>query len=203
GGLAVGNGLERGVVVAAREGKEALLRRRTVGDISLEDALDRLWGIDGLDVAIKLAAEHGVRAEPAADQDVIAFDLLAVLGFLHFAGEQPDFADEVLGAGVMAPGEMDVDRRVDLYARLAPGRTLVSMALGVGRGELASGISGAGDEAGAQRIRPRAQTERLDCGASCRDLRVRHAGDKKILPHRKADFAVAILPRDRCDAAHL
>ena len=48
----------------------------------------------GLHVAIDLAAERGVRAEAAADQDVIALDRVVVLGHLHLAGEQPDVADD-------------------------------------------------------------------------------------------------------------
>ena len=105
-----------------------------------------------LDVAIEFAAERGIGAEAAADQDVIALDRVALLGLLHLAGEQPDFADEMLRAGMMAAGEMDVDRPVERNPRLAPARDLLGVALGVGGGELAAGIAGAGDEAGADRV---------------------------------------------------
>ena len=53
----------------------------------------------------------------------------------------------------MAAGEMDVDRPVERDARLAPARDLLGVALGVGGRELAAGIAGAGDEAGADRAR--------------------------------------------------
>src|SRR5262249_58408170 len=118
-------------------------------------------------------AKRRVGAKSTAHKDVIAFDLVAVFGLLHLAGEQSDLADEVLGAGVVTPGEMDVDRCVDRYSRLAPGCDLVGVALGIGSRKLASGIAGAGDEAGAQRVRPRAQAKRLDGGASCRAPGVR------------------------------
>ena len=128
-----------------------------------------------LDVAIELAAERGVRPEAAADQDVIALDRVAVLGDLHLAGEQADLADIVLRAGVMAAGEMDVDRRVERDARLAPARDLLGVALGVGGGELAAGIAGAGDEAGADRVgldrqarAPRSRPARLPAFRSAR-----------------------------------
>ena len=118
----------------------------------------------GLHVAIELAGKRRVRAEAAADQDVIALDGVAVLGGLHLAGEQADIADVVLRAGMMAAGEMDVHRAVELDARLAPARDLLGVALGVGGRELAAGVAGAGDEAGADRARLGGEAERLDRG---------------------------------------
>ena len=116
-------------------------------EIGLQDALDRLRRILRLHVAVKLAAERGVWSEAAADQDVIALDRIGVLAVLHLAGQQADLGHEMLRAGMMAAGEMDVDRRVERNPRLAPARDLLGMALGVGGGELAAGIAGAGDEA--------------------------------------------------------
>ena len=58
----------------------------------------------------------------------------------------------MLRAGMMAAGQMDVDRRVERNARLAPARDLLGVTLGVGGGELAAGIAGAGDETGADGI---------------------------------------------------
>ena len=116
----------------------------------------------GLDVAKQLARQRRVRAEAAADQDVIALDGVAVLRDRHLAGDQADVADVVLRAGMMAAGEMDVHRRVELDARLAPARDLLGMALGVGGGEPAAGVAGAGDQAGADRARLGGKAERLD-----------------------------------------
>src|SRR5580700_130115 len=135
--------------MAAREREETFLRRGAVGNVGLEDALDGLRRVLRLDVAVDLAAERRVRPETAADEHVIALDRVAVLADLHLAGEQADLADEVLGAGMVAAGEVDIDRRVDRNARLAPGGDVAGVALGVGGREFAAGVAGAGDEAGA------------------------------------------------------
>ena len=68
----------------------------------------------------------------------------------------------MLRAGVMAAGQMDVDRRVERDARFAPARDLLGMALGVGSRELAAGIAGTGDQAGADGVGLDGETERLD-----------------------------------------
>ena len=62
----------------------------------------------------------------------------------------------------MTAGKMDIDRRVERNARLAPARDLLGVALGVGRREFASGIAGACDEPGPDRIRLDREAERLD-----------------------------------------
>ena len=68
----------------------------------------------------------------------------------------------MLRAGMMTAGQMNVDRRVERDARFAPARDLLGMALGVGGGELAAGIAGAGDQAGADGIGLDGKAERLD-----------------------------------------
>ena len=92
---------------------------------------------------------------------------------------------------------------VERDARLAPARDLLGVALGVGGRELAAGIAGAGDEAGADRRCLGGEPERLDRGLRQRDLLVRHAGDQQVLPDREADIAVAEIARDLGEAAHL
>ena len=114
------------------------------------------------DIAIELAPERGVGPEAAADRDVIALDRVGVLVGLHLAGEKADLRDEMLRAGVMTAGQMDVDRRVERDARFAPARDFLGMALGVGGGEFAAGIAGTGDEAGADGVRLDGKTERFD-----------------------------------------
>ena len=141
-------------------------------EIGLQDAFDRLRRILGLHVAIELAPERGVGPEAAADQDVIALDRIGVLAVLHLAGQQADLADEMLRAGMMAAGQMDVDRCVERNARLAPARDLLGMALGVGGGELAAGIAGAGDETGADRIGFDGKAERFDRARAASSLSV-------------------------------
>ena len=186
--------------VKARKLSSRAVRLREIG---LEHPLDRPRRVLGLDVAIDLAADRGLRAEAAADLDVIALDRVAVLGGLHLAGQQPDIADVMLRAGIRAAGEMDVDRAVE-RTRVSHQRAIVlGVALGIGQREPAAGIAGAGDEPGADRIRlgrrdraPRSPPRRLR-------LVRRHAGDQQVLPDREADVAVAEFARDLGDPAHL
>ncbi len=101
---------------------------------------------------------------------VIALD--AVLAAIDLGGQQTDVADIVLGAGMVATGEMDVDRQVDRDPRLEIVGESQRMALGIGGGELAAGIAGAGDQAAADRARLDAQTERIDGGDADADVAV-------------------------------
>ena len=68
----------------------------------------------------------------------------------------------MLRAGVMAAGQMNIDRRVERDARFAPAGDLLGMALGVRSGELAAGIAGAGDEPGADGVGGDGKAERFD-----------------------------------------
>src|SRR5580704_17114946 len=88
--------------VPARECKEALVRGGAMAEIGLEHALDGLRRILRLDVAVNLAAAHGIRPEAAADSDVVTLDLVAVLGDLHLGAKEPDVADVMLPAGIGA-----------------------------------------------------------------------------------------------------
>src|SRR5258707_1092289 len=81
------------------------------------------------------AAAGGVGAKTAADVDVIALDLIAVLGHLHLGADEADVADVVLRAGIRAAREMDVERAVELHPGFAPVRDLLGVALGVGQSE--------------------------------------------------------------------
>src|SRR5579863_1167683 len=149
GDLRLGHRPERVDLVAANEGEESLLAGSAMPEIGLQDPLDGARRVLRGDVAIELASERGIRPEAAADQDVIALDRIRILVRLDLAGEEPDLGNEMLRAGVMAAGQMDVDRRIERHARLAPAGDVFGVTLGVGGGELATGIAGAGDEAGA------------------------------------------------------
>src|SRR5579862_9927028 len=91
-----------------------------MGEIGLEHAFDGFRRVLGFDVVENLAAAHGVGAEAAADMDVIALDLIAVLVDLDLHAEKANVADVMLRAGIGAAGKMDVDRAVDLDAGFAP-----------------------------------------------------------------------------------
>ena len=56
----------------------------------------------------------------------------------HLAGDHADVADIVLRAGVVAAGQVDVDRRIERQPRLDMRRDRLGRALGVGGGELAA-----------------------------------------------------------------
>ena len=131
--------------MAARKGKESLVRRRAALEIGLQQFLDGLGRVLGSEVVIDLLADVGLRTETAAGKEVIALDRVIVLADGYLCCDQADIADVVLRAGVMAAGEMDVERRVEVDARLAPVADLGGMALGVGRRKLAAGVSRAGD----------------------------------------------------------
>src|SRR5580704_1477033 len=189
--------------MTAGEGQKAFVRRGAVAQIGLEHALDRLRRIIGFDVVKNLAAAGGVGAKTAADVDVIALDLIAVLGHLHLGANEADVADVMLRAGIRAAGEMDVERAVELHAGFAPVRDLLGMALGVGQSEPAAGTAGAGDEAGADRRRLGRQPDRFDSGFSVCHALLGNARDHKVLPDREPDIAVAEFFGDLADAAHL
>src|SRR6266446_1135399 len=131
-GLLLEQGFERVDLMTACEGQECLLRRGAIREVGLERALDGLRRVLSFDVAVELAAKRGIGAEAAANVDVVALDRVALFRHLHLGAEKPDVSDVMLGAGVGAPGEMDVDRTVELHSRLAPAGDLLGMALGVG-----------------------------------------------------------------------
>jgi hypothetical protein len=98
--------------VAFGEFVKALIRP-ALRQIALEDSFDAFRHLIGGDRAVNLAAEFELGAAAAADEDVIALDLF-VLAFLDLSREQTDIADIVLGAGIGAPGQMNVDGLIEL-----------------------------------------------------------------------------------------
>ena len=104
---------------------------------------------------------------------------------------------------MVAAGEVDVERRVDVDARLAPVADFGGMALGVGGREFAAGIAGAGDQAGADVRGLDREPDRLDRGDRQLDVLVAHARYQQVLPDGQADIAVAEILRDLGKPAHL
>src|SRR3974377_1158924 len=102
----------------------------------------------------------------------------------------------MLRAGVMAAGEMYVDRRVELHARLAPHSDFFGMALSVGGGEFATRIAGASDETRAERIGLDRKAERFDTRLRISELGTRHARDQEVLPNCESYIAIAQVARD-------
>src|SRR6185312_13031640 len=146
----------------ACEGKKAFLARKATAQISLEHAFDRLRRIVRFHVAVKLAADRSVWPEATADKDVIALHSIALVVDRDLASEQADFADEMLRAGMMTAGEMDVDRCIECNTRFAPACNLLGVTLGVGCRKLAALVAGASHQPGADRVGIDRQTERFD-----------------------------------------
>ena len=120
-------------------------------EIGLENAFDRPRRIFCDNIAVKLPPEGRIRSETAADRHVITFDRIGLLGRLDFTGKQSDLGYEMLRAGMMAAGEMNVHGRIKCNTRLAPARYFLRMTFGVGCGEFAASIAGA-------RYQPRANS---------------------------------------------
>src|SRR5206468_11520156 len=68
---------------------------------------------------------------------------------------------------------------------------------------LAAAIAGAGDEAGAHHARFPIETGPLDPALSVVDFVVGNSGDEQVLPDGEPDVAVADIPGDRGEIAHL
>src|SRR5260370_18314365 len=128
----------------AGKGEERFVWRGAMGAIGLQKLLDRLRRVLSLEVVIDLLPDIGVGPEAAAREQVVALDRVVALADRHLGRDQTDIADVVLRAGVMAAGQMDVERRLDIDPRLAPIAACCALAPG-GRGpERAAGSPAAG-----------------------------------------------------------
>nr|WP_093154116.1 hypothetical protein [Aliiruegeria lutimaris] len=116
---------------------------------------------------------------------------------------QPDIADIMLGAGICAAGEMDVDRAVQREACLQVAHQRGRILLAIGRGQRAARFAGAGDSAGGKGGGPRAQPERFDLGADRIHMRIGHTHDQRVLPDGEPDIVAAKSRRDPAKPAHL
>ena len=105
--------------MAARKGQERFTRG-AVREIGLQQPLDRPRRVLGLEVAVDLLAAIGIRTKAAACKQMITLDGVGILADIDFRGDQADVADVMLRAGMVAAGEMNVQRRVELDPRLAP-----------------------------------------------------------------------------------
>src|SRR3981081_1954277 len=89
--------------------------------VGFQKPLDGPRRVLGLEIVVDLLPDIGIRTEAATGKQVIAFDgVVAAFTDGHLRPDQSDIADVMLRAGMVAAGEMDIERRVDLDARLAP-----------------------------------------------------------------------------------
>ena len=102
-------------------------------------------------------------AAAAADVDMVALDLVIAAG-VDLGSQQADIADVVLCAGIRAAGEVDVEGYIDVEAGIEMVGQRQPVPLRVGEREATTGIAGAGDEAGAQRIGARSKSGGGDGG---------------------------------------
>ena len=91
-------------------------------EIGLQQSLDRLRRIVRLEVVINLLPDIGIRTKAAAGEQVITFDRVDILADIHLRRDQPDIADVMLRAGMMAAGDVDVERRIDADAQISEAR---------------------------------------------------------------------------------
>src|ERR1700691_782952 len=130
--------------------------------IGFQQLLDGLRRVFRLEVVVNLLPDIGVGAEPAAREQMIAFDGVVLFANGDFGGDQTYIADVMLRAGMVTAGKMDVQRRVEYNPRLAPVADLGAVALGIGRRELAAGIAGTGNQPGADLRCLDRQSDRLN-----------------------------------------
>src|SRR3954447_24660362 len=145
-----------------------------MGQIRFQQPFNRPWRLRGRDVAVDFPPELRVRAEPTAGEQMIGLDCIVLLTDRNLGGDQPDVADIMLRARMMAAGEMYVQRRVDRHSRLTPVTNVGSMAFCVRRGELAASIPGTGDQSGPDLRRLDRQPDRFNGGYCNRDVLVAH-----------------------------
>src|ERR1700739_2090609 len=106
--------------MTARKCEEGFVRSRAMREISLQQSLDRAGRVLRFKIAKNFLPQIGMRPKNAACEQMIAFDGVGPVAGRDLGGDEADVADKMLRAGVMAAGQMDVERRVDLDARLAP-----------------------------------------------------------------------------------
>ena len=77
-------------------------------EVGAQQRLDASRRVGGGHVGFDQPANRSLVGVTAADVDVIALDLIAVLVHRNLRADQADIADVMLRAGIRAAGEMDV-----------------------------------------------------------------------------------------------
>src|SRR5581483_7243905 len=134
--------------MAAGKCQEVFEWARAMREIGLEQLFDGLRRLLRLEVAINLLSDFGVGTEAAARKQMVAFNSIIVVAERNLGGEEADIADVMLGAGVVAAGQMNIQWRVDLDPLIAPVADRGGVSLGVGSRKLAAGIARACDQSG-------------------------------------------------------
>src|SRR6266404_830754 len=171
--------------------------------IRFQKLLDGLRCIFSPEIVIDLLPDIGIRAEPSAREQVITLDGVVLLADRHFGADQADIADVMLRAGMMAAGQMNIERGVNRYPWLAPVADRGGVAFGIGRRKLAAGIPRAGDQPGVYLRRRDRESNRFDSRNRKSDILVTHSRYQEVLPDRQPDIAVAEIVGNFCQSPHL
>lgn len=105
---------------------------------------------------------------------MIAFDGVLLVD-RHPRPDQPDIADVVLRAGMVAAGEMDVEQGLDVLTSVRTSRRSRQRCSLVFDAAAAAGVAGAGDQPGADLRGFNRKTNRLDRCYRQLDIFVTHA----------------------------
>src|SRR5215470_16406087 len=104
--------------MAANEGLEGLGLAGAMCEVGAEQLFYRRRAILTLHVAPKLAPDRRVGAKTATHHHMEAFDRISLVIDGDPASDQSDIADIVLGAGIWAARQMDINCMLDLEPRL-------------------------------------------------------------------------------------
>src|SRR5262245_39764516 len=115
---------ELGSRMAAREVEEALFSN-TMIEVSAQHFLEEGWDFRERHVAPHFAADAAPVAIASTHENVVALD--HVVPSRDLRTEKADISNIVLGAGVRAAGQVDVDRLIELEPSLKVSRDLLNM----------------------------------------------------------------------------
>jgi len=167
----------------------------------LEELLNEGRNFGEGDAFVDFAGDGLGVIDAATENDVVSFDFFA-RGKLDGGGHHADVTDVVLGAGVMAAGEVDVEGLVkgDFFVEVVGEED--RLAFGVGGGVFAAGVAGAGDESSGDGGGGVGESGGFDRGLGVGEFFVRDVWDDEVLPGGEADLAGAKLFGEVGDGHH-
>src|SRR5690606_27131881 len=164
----------------------------------VEEAGDGGVHLLGTEAAEECAADALLVVHAAADDQVVAFGAVLELG-----ADEADVAAVVLGAGVRAAGEVDVERAAGFGAFAEVFDEGDGVGLGVGGGVFAAAVAGAGDDAAGEQIGLGGGAVAGDGAAHGLDEGVGDVRDDDVLPGGEAEFAFAEVGGEVGEGVHL
>src|SRR5262245_32490299 len=189
--------------MAPREDLEGLVLVRAMGKVGLKQLLNGNRAIIAPQLAQELAPDGRVGAVAAADDNMEAFDGITLIIDSDPAADEADITDVMLGTGIGAACQVNVDRMLDLESRLNVLHDTGGRILGIGGGELTAAIAGACDEPGAHSARFPVKTDAFDARFGFFYPGLVNAREQKVLPNRQADIAVTQISRHTSEPTHL